>query len=381
MHNSVMELPPHLNAFAKLTDAESCWCGSGKSYETCHKGRAEQRRAEPKEALNLLAKQFKSKVGCLHPNAPSGCAGKIIDAHTIQKSGPLRSIAKNGEVYSLRGAINSLVENNGKLIPQKRGIATVSTFPGFCAKHDNEFFEPIENGVFEINNSNCFLFHYRNVCSEFHAKLSMQFGKAVLDTIDRGRDVLAQLDAQQIAADMNFGASLAQQELADDRATLTKIWKSNDFSNLSFYFIEFERQLPFVTSFSATPKFSLSGAHIQDWSEEVLRKVSVSSVNLGGRSGLIFSSLDHDLMTALSGDLGDNRVGTPSNLLRWVMANAENVAFEIEWWDRLSDRRRRHLLDLSMIGLPFGGPDDELETYKAAVEVLPLTGVTRSFRF
>lgn len=209
----------------------------------------------------------------------------------------------------------------------------------------------------------------------------MQFGKAVLDTIDRGRDVLAQLDAQQIAADMNFGASLAQQELADDRATLTEIWKSNDFSNLSFYFIEFERQLPFVTSFSATPKFSLSGAHIQDWSEEVLRKVSVSSVNLGGRSGLIFSSLDHDLMTALSGDLGDNRVGTPSNLLRWVMANAENVAFEIEWWDRLSDRRRRHLLDLSMIGLPFGGPDDELETYKAAVEVLPLTGVTRSFRF
>lgn len=376
-----MELPPPLRAFAKHSDGEPCWCRSGKPYEACHKSRAEQRRSNPQEALNLLSKQFKSKVGCLHPNAPSDCAGKIVEAHTIQKSGPLRAIAKNGEVYSLRGAINRLVENHGQLIPQKRGIATVSTFPGFCGKHDNDFFGPIENGDFEINGTNCLLLHYRNVCSEFHAKTSMQFGDALLGAIDSGRDIFAQMDAQQFASDMNFGASLAQQELAADRAALGEIWKSGDFSKISFYFIEFERQLPFVTSFSATPKFSLSGIHIQDWSEEVLRKVSVSSVNLGGRSGLIFSSLDHDLMRGLARDLENRSVGTPSNLLRWVMANAENVAFEIEWWDRLADRRKRHLLDLAMIGLPFGGPDDELGAYMAAVEVLPPIGVARSFAF
>jgi len=376
-----MELPPPLNAFGDIADEKPCWCRSGKSYEACHKGRAQQRKANPQEALNLLAKQFKTKIGCLHPNAPSDCAGKIIDAHTIQKSGPLKTIAKNGEVYSLRGASNRLVQNNGRLMPQKQGIATVSTFPGFCAKHDNEFFEPIENGGFEINAINCFLLHYRNVCSELHAKSSMQFGDPVLGAVDRGRDVLAQLDAQQFAADMNFGASLAQQELAGDRSALSEMWKSNDFSKVSFYYIEFERQLPFVTSFSATPKFSLSGAHIQDWSEETLRKVSVSSVNLDGKSGLIFSSLDHDLMGTLRGDLEDKLVSTPSNLLRWVIANAENVAFEIEWWDRLSDRRRRHLLELAMIGLPFGGPNDEVGAYMAAVEVLPPVGVARSFAF
>lgn len=376
-----MELPPPLNAFGELADKDPCWCRSGKSYEACHKGRAQQRRANPQEALNLLAKQFRMKVGCLHPNAPSDCAGKIIDAHTIQKSGPLKTIAKNGEVYSLRGASNRLVQNKGRLIPQRQGIKTVSIFPGFCAKHDNDFFEPIENGDFEINDRNCFLLHYRNVCSELHAKSTMQLGSQVLGALDRGRDVLAQLGAQQSAADMNFGASLAEQELSGDRLALSEMWKTNDFSNIFFYFIEFERRLPFVTSFAGTPKFSLSGAHIQDWSEKTLRKVSVSSVNLHGKSGLIFSSLDRDLMDTLAGDLKDRRVGTPSTLLRWVMANAENVAFEIEWWDHLSDRRRRHLLELAMIGIPFGGPDDELGAYMAAVEVLPPAGVARSFAF
>lgn len=376
-----MELPPLLNPFDEIADEAPCWCLSGKSYAVCHKDRGQQRKANPQEALNLLAQQFKKKIGCLHPNAPTDCAGKIIASHTIQKSGPLRAISQNGEVYSLRSAINRIVENKGKLIPHKQGIATVSTFPGFCATHDNDFFAPIENGEFKINEENCFLLHYRSVCSELHAKTSMQFGDSLLGMMDGGRAALDQFQAQQAAADMKFGASLAEQELAGDRSMLIDSWKSKDFSILSFYFIEFDGQLPFVTSFSATPKFSPGGTLFQDWSEETLRKVSVSSINFEGKSGFVFSSMDRDLMQMITTDLEDRRIGTPSNLLRWVMANAENVAFGVEWWDRLSDRRRKHLLDLAMIGLPFDGPDDELERYLSAIEVLPPANVTRSFAF
>ncbi len=376
-----MELPPLLNPFARLADDAPCWCLSSKPYASCHKDREHQRKANPQESLNLLSRQFKKKIGCLHPSAPTGCNGKIIDSHTIQKSGPLKTIAQNGEVYTMRGSIDRIVENKGKLVPTRKGISTVSTFPGFCGKHDNELFEPIENGEFEINRSNCFLLHYRNVCSEFHAKISMQFGAPLLDLMDGGREAADQFQAQQFAADMNFGASIAEHDLDGDRSELAEIWSSQDFSKLSFYFIEYDRQLPFVTSFAGTPKFSPGGTNIQDWSEDKLRGVAVSSINLDGKSGFVFSSTDHDLMRMIVADLEERHIGTPSTILRWVIANAENVAFEIRWWEQLSDRRRKHLLDLAMIGLPFDGQVDELETYLSAVEVLPPAGVARSFSF
>lgn len=376
-----MELPPLLNPFDNLADDAPCWCQSGKQFGQCHKNRDSQRRAKPQEALSLLSKQFQKKIGCLHPSAPQGCEGKIIASHTIQRSGPLRAIATNGEVYSMRGATSQIVENGGKLVPQRRGISTVSTFPGFCSKHDNEFFAPIENGDFEINSQNCFLLHYRSICSELHAKTSMQFGNQILSLMDGGREEFDQFFAQQFAADMNFGASLAEQELIETRESLIEAWSKSDFSNLKFHFIEFDTILPFVTSFSATPQFSLGGQFVQDLSEERLRGVTLSSTVINGRTGFVFCSTDVNLMRLLTAELSDQEIGTPSTLLRWVMANAENVAFRIDWWDHLADRRKKHLLDMMMIGLPFGGPDDEPAAYHAAVEVLPLAKVYRSLSF
>lgn len=375
-----MELPPTLHPRAHPTDEELCWCLSGQPYSECHKNREKQKKANPKQALDILAKQFRKKIGCLHPNSPEGCSGKIINSHTIQKSGPLKTIAKNGEFYSMKGAGDRLVENMGKLIPQKKGISTVSVFPGFCAHHDNEFFSPIENGKFEITRENCFLLHYRNVCSELHAKKSMQFGEHILSIIDSGRGKFDQFLAQQQAADMNFGASMAEKELEASRDQLNAYWIAKDFSSISFYFIEFENQLPFVGSFSATPKFSFAGDKIQDWSEEILKGVSFSSVNFDGKSGFVISSTDQDLMDLLSSELEDFLIGTPSNILRWSVSNAENLAFNIDWWDHLSDKRRKHILDLAMIGMPVDDIADEIELYLSAVEVLPKARLSRSLK-
>lgn len=376
-----MELPPELNPFRQLSDNAPCWCMSGQMYGNCHKHRGAARRATPEEALNLLSRQFRSKMGCLHPTAPAGCSGKIINSHTIQKSGPLKTIAHNGEVYSMRGSGDQIIKNNGRMIPQRKGISTVSVFPGFCEKHDNDFFEIVENGEFEINPANLFLLHYRNVCSELHAKTFMQFGEPLLRLMDSGRGKFDQVMAQQLASDMNFGASSAENELSDDREALARMWETQDFSSLSFHFVEFEKQLPFVASFNATPKFSIGGKHIQDWSEDRLRGISVSSINFKGRSGFAFSSVDRDLLLETAADLEDPNIGTPSNLLRWVLSNAENVALQVEWWDHLSDRRQNHLLELAMIGLPFGGPENELEAYNRSVEVLAPAAITRSLTF
>jgi hypothetical protein len=373
-----MELPPLLNPFRKLSDQSLCWCQSGRPYALCHKDRADQRRASPHEALNLLTRQFRQKIGCLHPDAPAGCAGKIIDSHTIQRSGPLRAISKNGEVYSMRGAANRLIENHGRLLPSRQGISTVSTFPGFCRQHDNEFFLPVENGIFDITPENMFLFHYRNICAELHAKSSMQFGDKILNAVDSGTGIMSQLEAQQFAADMNYGASLAESELKNERSRLNAMWKKGDFSSLSGFYIEFEGQLPFAASFAATPKFSINASFIQDWSEDTLKGLSCSPVYIDGKSGFLISSFHEELLSTVSTELADRNYGTPSNLLRWVVSNAENVGFNIDWWDHLASRRREHLLKLAMIGTGHYEDDEEIEIYKAAIEVLPRSNIVRS---
>jgi SEC-C motif len=83
---------------------EKCWCLSGKKWKKCHK----LREHEPE----LTWEEYKAATGqplidgvCLHPTAPSGCAPKIIRAHTVQKGGGLKYIAENGKVLSPKDEI------------------------------------------------------------------------------------------------------------------------------------------------------------------------------------------------------------------------------------------------------------------------------------
>ena len=85
-------------------------------------------------------------------------------------------------------------------------------------------------------------------------------------------------------------------------------------------------------------------------------------------------------MDLLSSELEDLLIGNPSNILRWSVSNAENLAFNIDWWDHLSDKRRKHILDLAMIGMPVDDIADEIELYLSAVEVLPKARLSRSLK-
>ncbi|MCH8519942.1 MAG: hypothetical protein LAT82_04275 [Nanoarchaeota archaeon] len=105
---------------------------------------------------------------CLNPWNQK--CNRISKAHSIQNNKILSKISDNGKVltFDLR---EHLLNNNYKLSEKGRKVAT--TFTGLCNTHDSKLFSPIENYNFrEYDLEHNFLYAYRALLKEFHAKIS-----------------------------------------------------------------------------------------------------------------------------------------------------------------------------------------------------------------
>ncbi|SDD22410.1 hypothetical protein [Halanaerobium congolense] len=99
------------------------------------------------------------------------CKDKPILSHSIQNNKILNEIAKDGNV--LKVEIEHSYEES-KFVLKKEGRSTASTFKGFCGKHDNKIFTPIEEYDYKIGNKKQdFLFAYRALAKEYHIKKSV----------------------------------------------------------------------------------------------------------------------------------------------------------------------------------------------------------------
>ena len=119
---------------------DPCWCGSGSKYKRCHLNRENEPRPAYTETL-ATERRTKQSV-CMHPQAPNDCEGGIVQAHTVQKAGGLRRIARDGHVYAAKADLAAITKAGGKVPFQLIGINRASTFTGFCGKHDTSCFAP-----------------------------------------------------------------------------------------------------------------------------------------------------------------------------------------------------------------------------------------------
>ncbi|BAW95360.1 hypothetical protein NIES970_02650 [[Synechococcus] sp. NIES-970] len=123
---------------------------------------------EFEKRINFLKRISRIKE-CFCKN--KNCSSQIINAHSIQNNKILREIAVNGKVISI---VPTEVDNQFATKTKKIGrkVATVST--NFCGYHDTEFFLPIESKDYQKNNRQQeFLFAYRALAKEYHAKREM----------------------------------------------------------------------------------------------------------------------------------------------------------------------------------------------------------------
>ena len=100
---------------------------------------------------------------CFHYNK-SECDEKIIDAHSLQKKGALKSISsvKNDVIFIKKD------ESNNDRRPTLIKTVNASTFKGFCHKHDAIFQKTIESDSFNHSKEHCFLHSYRSFAYSHH---------------------------------------------------------------------------------------------------------------------------------------------------------------------------------------------------------------------
>lgn len=105
---------------------------------------------------------------CLAPGLK--CENKTIRAHSVQNAQALELLAMDGQlkrihVKFLKGVPTLTIDSIG------RNVAT--TFFGLCSKHDADIFRTIDTEKFdECSKIHLFLYAYRSVLREYHAKLS-----------------------------------------------------------------------------------------------------------------------------------------------------------------------------------------------------------------
>jgi len=134
-----------------------------------------ERREIQKTVGKIQKKLNKTKFKCLFP----GCENFSISSHSQQKEGQLRAISKDGLVYALDRNIYERFKYFGSkpsLNLKKTGISEVTTFPGYCAFHDNKLFKSIESRPLKFPNSEqAFLLYLRSYSYEYLQKLRMRF--------------------------------------------------------------------------------------------------------------------------------------------------------------------------------------------------------------
>lgn len=298
--------------------------------------------------------------------APSGdCSGKIIQAHTISKCHGLRRIAKAGEVYQVT-ADPYAKQYNELMKMSRKGVSAVSTFRGFCAKHDAEIFDPIENHEFAMTKEQVFLLMFRTVAKEFFLKKVQQESIAQLMELEAAKAGVSvdQLRSTAIGQTYEEGVRLGVDELHADKQRMDRMLVEGDFSEIECCVVRCGRTPSLVCSGYYSPFFDFAGNRLQR-DVHVNRKLNSLYCNViaNARGGWIILAYFKDEADG-PGQLVQSLLSTgqADAAAAWLaMVHFENSAYGIDWWDALpEDVKERVLMTFQEVASPLSPVENQL---------------------
>lgn len=325
---------------SKIGRNETCWCGSGKKYKRCHLNRANE---EPHPIGRLIA-ELKAKIShkeCMHPEASSGsCIKKIIDAHTIQKKGPLKAIAdESNHVFCFR------TDQNGKDVILKLGLQKASTFKGFCGKHDKELFSPIEDKLYSGSKEQSFIAGYRAVALEYFKKISVAKGLSFMNqNFDRGMNTVAQIDFQHRLYAMKQGFFKGIDDFKETLNIYSDGYSTKNYDHFNSLSIYFKGDLNIAVSGCFSPDFNINGKRIQNLGPDIkfIENIAVNTLNTEDGYALVFtwpkeftkcSEFANSLLSISNENL-------PSILIELIFSYIENTYFSMTWFNELEKEKK-----------------------------------------
>ena len=288
--------------------------------------------------------RLKREGRCLHFDAGSKCT-KVIKAHSIQKSGSLSLIADDGKVYTPSKNFGDIKRQKGRIAYTKQGINQVSTFRGFCEKHDNELFEPIDNDPVIPTQEQIVLYAYRSICREICTKeISSSLFEGRVGQHKEHTVLHDVFDTMRIATQFGLDNLINQKRKYDDSL------RRGAFGNIRSVLFCSQQAPLIVFSGLFFPQFDFLGRQLQDLSDHnsVLDLLTFSFVPMDNGWGILFAwhsdsskagvSFMRSLATIVhdSGELGDH-------VFRLVVSNCENMAICPQWWESLTEHDKSEM--------------------------------------
>lgn len=321
----------------KIGRNELCPCGSKKKYKNCHGGINAPSLQNPGQ-LDAQIKNLSPRSECLAPDElREKCQGKAISSHTVSRSGSLGMIARNSHVYSFKTSIKKINEANGLISPQLTGWKAASTFPGFCAHHDKEIFEPLEDAPFSGSLQQCFLLSYRAIVWEYYAKLRADHSSPLRVALAASKDNYT----QSLASFFNFQNELGLRDMQARKKYFDDALFNENWDHLHGLLIEFDGLFPIQCSAAWSPTIDVFGKHLQTLgnSPQTPSGATMSSFAADGKSYFLLSWMDDglpiapalaDSIEAISNDEKPNVIGA------LLLLTSENCHISPDWYDSLS---------------------------------------------
>jgi len=193
---------------------------------------------------------------CLHPDAPKSCGDKYIKAHSIQKSGLLKKIARNNHVYRGDSSYGGLIKSNGEVNFKLKSINKVSTFKGFCNLHDSSLFEPIDSNKFQETKEQAFLYAYRSICRELFVKENAVNSAKEFIRISSDKN-------NPIALGLLKGQSIGYNNLVFHKKIMDTCLKNKNYKNINYTAFVMDNTPNILFSGVLYPDYDFNGLPIQ----------------------------------------------------------------------------------------------------------------------
>lgn len=322
---------------------EPCWCGSGRKYKKCHQIREQEKPYSLGRALREQKEVFWKNRDCMHPKAsPESCQGYVIDAHSIQRKGPLSKITNR------KNHVCHFEVKAEEMVVKEIGWKKVSIFPGFCSGHDSKIFGDLERDSFTGAHDQCVLQAFRSVCNELYKKRaaldSLEFQRIV---IDRGCDTGEQITRQLSIAKNIEGQRKSLEELAGLWEKFDQVVSRKEYSRFASKAYFFEGELCITSSGALHAEFDFKGNVLSNmWDlKEDAEILSHSVMNTDNGGAIIFTWLYDEespkkVVSSFDDILNDEKADI---FVQYCFLNCENTFFSKDWWDRLGPSLQKQL--------------------------------------
>ncbi|WP_428743076.1 hypothetical protein [Tenacibaculum sp.] len=285
---------------------------------------------------------------CFHHDKDE-CKGKIKQAHSIQNNGRISIIAsevnKNISLYTLTNFIYG--EQNMLKDLKPIGRKEASTFFGFCDFHDSKLFSPIENFEFDHDSEkHLFLHSYRSFAHSYHRK------KEELNywsNFEKNKMNNGSLFSQHMQSRMIGGNEIALAELEKGKHYLDNAIANKNYDSLEYIVYQKEGLYPFAVSSQMSPKITYSGKSMNNHHDPNIPYENPIITFLPDKNSTIviiaafpFENKSITLLDELD-SLNDLKLEKAITSL--IIANCENTIISPLFWQNLSKKSQRKLLD------------------------------------